>query len=248
MKISIVIPTYNSEKYLDQCLQSIFNQSYKNFEVIVVDGYSTDKTQDILSRYRLRTILRKPKGEPDAINLGMSLAAGDIVTYIDADDTYNKDCFAIVAKVFENPYIRWLYSSGKIIDSNGNECRNIITTIKKLFWNRYNYNTYILFNYIVQPTVFLRKSFYNKIGEFDTTLKYVFDYDYFIRAGKLSTPTFINYPLANWRSHSNSITAQAPKETAKQALEIQKKYSGKTFRPIQYLLYIANTLLYRSLG
>ena len=251
MKISIVIPTYNSEKYLAGCLSSIFGQSYKDFEVIVVDAYSTDKTQEILSRYKLRTILRKPQGEPDAINFGMSFATGDIVTYIDADDTYNKDCFTKVNKIFnDNPFysnIQWLYSASRIIDSNGNECRSIITTIKKLFWGRYNYNTYMLFNYIVQPTVFIRKSFYNKIGEFDTSLKYVFDYDYYLRAGKVSKPILINYPLANWRAHNDSITAQAPNETAKQALEVQKKYSSWIFRPIQYMSYIANTSLYRRL-
>lgn len=246
--ISIVIPTYNSEKYLDRCLQSIFSQSYKDFEVIVVDAFSADKTRIILSNYNVKLVLRKPQGEPDAINFGMSLATGDVVAYIDADDTYNKDCFATVIKAFKNPYTQWLYSAGRIIDSNGNECRSIITTIKKLFWSRYNYNTYILFNYIVQPTVFMRKVFYDYVIKgFDTSLKYVFDYDCYIRAGKYSIPTFINYPLANWRAHSNSVTAQAPIETAKQAFEVQKKYSSFIFRPIQYISYIANILLYRSI-
>lgn len=181
----------------------------------------------------------------------MSLATGDIVAYIDADDTYNKDCFARINNVFNNNPLysntQWVYGTGRIIDDNGDECRSIITTMKKLFWNRFNYNTYLLFNYIIQPTVFMRKSFYNNVGQFDTSLKYVFDYEHYIRASKFSLPRFIDYPLANWRAHNNSITAQAPKETARQALEVQKKYSSKLFRPLQYISYIANILLYRGL-
>lgn len=251
MKLSIVIPTYNSEKYLDKCLQSIFSQSYKDFEVIVIDAYSSDLTQVILAKYpkdKLQVILRKPQGEPDAINAGMELATGDIVTYIDADDTYEPECFmAVVCTFMIRHDLQWLFGIGKVIDSNGNECRNTLTKIKQFFWSRYTYNNYLYFNYIVQPTVFMKREFYNKVGKYNTDLKYVFDYDYYIRAGKLSKPMFVNWHLANWRSHSSSVSGQAPVVMAKQALELQGKYSSMWFRPIQWLAYIVAIVLYGSL-
>lgn len=248
MKISVIVPTYNSEEYLDKCLQSIFSQDNKDFEVIVVDAYSTDKTQLILAKYpknKLTVKLREPKGEPDAINYGMSLATGDIVTYIDCDDTYGSSyCFSWIEMIFFHiPEIQWLFGQGKFIDSNGIECSKWLTRIKRYFWYRYSYKSYLLFNYIIQPTVFMRREFYNKVGEYDTSLKYIFDYDYYVRAGKLSRPLFVNRPLANWRSHKESITAKEPNAMAKQLLQLQGKYSPWYLRPVQYMVYIVTIVL-----
>lgn len=252
--ISIIIPTLNAEKFLRPCLDSIFNQSYKDFEVIVVDGYSKDKTYDILKEYRQRFYRRlhmvfvRPQGQSDAINKGMDMAVGDIVTYICADDTYEPDCFSVVQSVFESQHkTNWLYGKAKIIDLNGSETRNIVTKAKELLQPRYSYHALKCVDFIVQPAVFMRAGFYQKIGKFDTNLKYVMDYDYWLRAGKAYTPMFVNYYLANWRAHSESLSVRQYSEEAKQAFEVQKKYSSWIFKPFQWLVYMGTKIIYKVL-
>ena len=253
MKISIIIPNLNSGKYLEACLNSIFSQSYKNFEVIVVDGYSTDNSKDILDKYtksfyrRLFIVYRRPQGQSDAINAGMSMATGDIVTYICADDTYEPRCFEKVIKCFiKNPNVDWVYGKGKIIDSNGREVRSFITNSKKFLQSKYNYHILQCVDYIVQPTVFIRKEFFEQIGCFNTELEYVMDYEYWLRAGKVSKPRFINKRLASWRAHSSSTSELGHKAQARQALEVQSWYSPWYFRPIQWLVYTVTVTLYGS--
>ena len=251
MSLSIIIPTYNSEKYLDDCLKSIFSQSYQNFEVIVVDAYSKDKSQRIfkeyLSRYpkRFRLAFRRPQGEYDAVNTGMELATGDIVAYLDADDVYEPKCFDRVVKVFNrHPSAMWLYGKGKVIDEKGYETRGIITAIKELFWANRNHEILKCFNYIVQPTVFIKKSFYNMVGKFDTNFKYDADYEYWLKAWKVKPPLFLNKYLANWRAHSGSISVKDYKVETKEAFEIQKGYSNWWMRLIQWKICWLIILLY----
>lgn len=250
MKISIVIPNLNSGKYLEKCLDSIFTQSYENFEVIIVDGYSKDISQKTIERFakrnnkRLIISYRRPQGQSDAINAGIEMATGDIVTYICADDTYEPDCFKRVIKKFIKPSVMWTYGIGKIIDDRDREVRNFITTSKMLLQYIYSYNTLKCVDYIVQPTVFMRREFFKQIGEFNTTLRYVMDYEYWLRAGKISKPKFINKHLANWRAHSGSLTEREHKAEAKQALEIQSWYSDWYYRPIQYMVCITTVTLY----
>jgi len=253
MKLSIIIPSYNSGKYLGKCLKSIFNQSYQNFEVIVIDGHSSDRSREILKHYSLcenfRCELREPQGEYDAINAGMKLATGDVVAYLDADDTYEPECFERVVQAFrQNPDTLWLYGKGKIIDKEGHESRGIVTTVKKLFWPMRSYRALQCFNYIVQPATFMRKTFHSKVGMFDTQLKYDADYEYWLRAWTMSPPLFLNKHLANWRAHDEALSIKEYKPEAKEAFKIQKLYSEWWLRPAQWAVCQLTILLYWAIG
>lgn len=94
--ISIIMPVYNSELYLNKSIESVLNQTLKNFELIVIDDNSTDKSRSILEKYvnkdqRVRYFINSSKGVSDARNLGIKMAAGDYITFIDADDYLAKD-------------------------------------------------------------------------------------------------------------------------------------------------------------
>lgn len=112
LKISIVTPTYNSEKYLEKCILSIKNQNYDNFEHIIVDGGSTDGTLDIIKRhertYPMKWISEPDEGMYDAINKGFKMADGDIYAWLNSDDFYFPWTFFVVANVFQNERIKWL--------------------------------------------------------------------------------------------------------------------------------------------
>lgn len=256
MKVSIVIPNYNTGKYLGKCLESIFSQGYNDFEVIVVDGYSNDESEKVLTRYehkwpgKFRWVLRDRRGEVDAINYGMGLTTGDIVAFLDADDTYEKDCFKWVARTFSDfPDVSWLYSKAKIIDSNDKEARRLISRAKEVLQSRYSYNSLLCVDYIVQPTVFMRKSLWEQAVLNNPAYKYSFDYECWLRLGHAGhKPAFIDRHLANWRAHSESISVQEYKAEARQALEIARRYSkanGKGWLlPIQWLVYVCTVGLY----
>lgn len=96
MKVTVVIPTYNEERFIDECLKSLSKQTQKNLEVIVVDDGSNDKTVSVLSNFQFSNInfqilKQKHKGPGEARNLGASKAKGKILVFVDADMTFDKD-------------------------------------------------------------------------------------------------------------------------------------------------------------
>ena len=96
MDISIIVPVYNVEKYLNRCLDSIINQSFINFELILINDGSTDKSGKICDKYaqidkRVRVIHKKNEGVSLTRNLGINIAKGDYITFIDSDDWIEQD-------------------------------------------------------------------------------------------------------------------------------------------------------------
>lgn len=103
MKYSIIVPAYNTEKYIDKCLKSIFSNTYKNFEVIIVNDGSTDKTEDIINKYikkydNIIYIKQKNMGLSLARNNGVKKATGDYLLFIDSDDYVEKNLLENINK------------------------------------------------------------------------------------------------------------------------------------------------------
>lgn len=99
--ISIIVPCYNAEKYLDGCLNSLVNQTYKNLEIIVVNDGSTDKSEEIIGKYanidrRIRYIKQKNSGSDKAKNAGIDAATGDYICFVDSDDFVEKQMYEIM--------------------------------------------------------------------------------------------------------------------------------------------------------
>src|SRR3990167_5374338 len=105
MKVSVVIPAYNEEKWIGQTLEAILEQDYQDFEVIVVDNASTDKTSDIVKLFkdaRITLINEPKKGILYAREAGRKIATGDILAQLDADCLTKKDWISNAVKKFEN--------------------------------------------------------------------------------------------------------------------------------------------------
>lgn len=226
--ISIIIPSYNMGKFIRRTLDSILCQDFHDYEVIVVDGYSTDNTSSILDSYgkKIRKILLKPTGQVNAINVGMSLAKGDILAYLNADDIYEPGCLMAVNKAFQGR-AKWVYGKGRIINSNDQYTRGMVTKFKEIWQPMNNYRVLTWFDYISQPTVFWRKEMLREIGYFNNKYKYAFDYDYWLRMGKLHKPLFIDGYLACWRFHPQALSVREYKEEMQQAYSISELYDGK---------------------
>lgn len=100
-KFSVIIPVYNTEKYLKRCLDSVFAQSYKDFEVICVDDGSTDGSSEILGRYNLKVITQENQGQGIARNRALDIAQGEYIYFLDSDDYIDEALLESVLKIFE---------------------------------------------------------------------------------------------------------------------------------------------------
>lgn len=256
-RITIVTPVYNSDSYIEKCILSIINQSYKNYEHIIVDGGSTDQTLDIIkkyeSKYPLKWISEPDDGMYDAISKGFKMATGSIYSWINADDFYYPWTLEIVARVFIERKIQWLTG----IPSNTRQFKNVEVTYllpnlptvynrrmiqKGLYDGRKMY-------FVQQESCFWTKSLWDKSGGIDK--KYKFAGDYYLWknfAGQADLYT-VNCNLASFRIHSNQKSADIEKyyeeiggknwgELAKIMLQIYLQlYSLKNYRK-----YVINIL------
>jgi len=171
-KITIITVVKNNEKYLEENIKSLINQTYQNYEHIIVDGLSSDKTMDIIKRYKNKIhkiISEKDNGLYDAINKGIQNASGDIIGILNSDDYFYKDALNIVRKYFESfPDIDFLF--GTVFK------HKILHGYKpwKIKWTFGFYTTHSV-------GFFIKKSSQWKVGLYNLNYKYSSDYDLFYR-------------------------------------------------------------------
>src|ERR1035437_8493898 len=122
-KISIVSPNFNGAAYLEETILSVLSQNYPNIEYIIVDGGSTDGSQEIIKKYndQLAWWISEPdNGMYDAIQKGFDRSTGEIMAWINSDDMYQKKAFFTIAEIFKNfPQICWLEGTNTWYDIYG---------------------------------------------------------------------------------------------------------------------------------
>lgn len=222
MRISIVIPSYNQNQYINKTLESIFTQEGDfSIECFVMDGGSTDGTVNTLKKFekdisfgkysnynneiRFKWQSRKDKGQSDAINNGLKKTTGDILAYLNSDDYYDPGCFKkVISKFRKNNDKLWLTGYCRLVNEDGEAIQSIIEKYKIFWLNHYSYNKLLSLNFISQPATFWRKEILDKFGLFDEGLRYTMDYDYWLRIGKTTDPIILNDFIADFRIHSAS--------------------------------------------
>lgn len=205
-KISIVTPTFNSIVTLRETIESVLAQDYKNWEHIVIDGGSTDGTVDLIRGYpHLQWISEKDRGHYHAMNKGIERTSGDVIAILNADDCYREGALNKVAGAFgKNP--EWDGLFGDVVYVDG-ESREIFRRKEA----RYDYDILRFGNicYIIHPTLFLKKSIYDRIGAYRYE-KYLncCDVDLILRLGQNGCHIgHIPYALANYRLHEYGQSA-----------------------------------------
>ncbi|MEO7292773.1 MAG: glycosyltransferase family 2 protein, partial [Ginsengibacter sp.] len=120
MKVSIITVTYNSAKYVDDCINSIIRQNYKNIEYIIIDGNSTDGTLDIIKKHSdhiFKWVSQEDSGMYDALNKGIRLATGDIVGILNSDDVLaSEDVISEIVNCFQQNHVDSLYGDLVYVD------------------------------------------------------------------------------------------------------------------------------------
>ena len=123
MLISIVTPSYNQDRYIEETIRSVLLQDYPQIEYTIVDGGSTDNTVSIIRKYEDQLswwVSEKDQGQTDAINKGFARAKGDILAWINSDDTYEPGVFTAAVKYFrEHPNVGMIYGDCNYINESG---------------------------------------------------------------------------------------------------------------------------------
>lgn len=204
-KITIITPSYNQGNFIEETIRSILLQNYPNLEYFIFDGGSTDNSIEIIKKYeKFITYVesKKDNGQSHAINKGLSIATGDIITWLNSDDFYNPGTLFRVAHEFiEN--INYNCVIGKV-NVFGNDKSFIIksplfTSIEKT----------IGYGRIVQPAMFFKAATYKQIGHLNEKLHYLIDTEWWLKYlmhYKLDRLIEIESTLVNFRLHSVSKT------------------------------------------
>lgn len=211
--VSIITIVYNGEKYIEQAMLSVLNQTYSNIEYIVVDGRSTDGTISIVNKYRDKIdqfISEKDRGISDAFNKGIKMANGELIGILNADDWYEREAVELVVKASAVADV--IYGDMQLW--NADERDFIVKGNHSLLEQEMTIN---------HPTVFVRKSMYENLGLFDENFRCAMDYDMLLRL-KVEGSRFAYVPrvLANmrWGGFSDAKWMIGCKET----LAIKNKY------------------------
>jgi glycosyltransferase involved in cell wall biosynthesis len=208
MKISLITPSFNQGRFIERTIKSVLDQSGDfELEYLVLDGGSTDNTLDILRRYegRLSWNSEPDKGQIDAVNKGFRRVTGDIVGWLNSDDVLCPAALARVAQAFaRDPRLQWLHGRCEIIDERDRVIRSTISAYKDWCSRRYTYSRLLKDNFISQMTVFWRRSLLDRVGVLDSGLPLAFDYDLWLRFGKISDPLYLQDRIAAFRWYESS--------------------------------------------
>ena len=242
--ISVIIPVYNAENYLEQCLNSIKNQTYKNFEVIIVNDGSKDNTEVICKRFleddsRFRYFSKENGGVSSARNFGLDNANGHYITFIDGDDWVEHNHLEILIKSITENNSDIAICSYKEFDNNIDTYYTIVYTKQEknlLNFEKMNRDDFLI---IFPKLMSINVCFNNAVAKlfrkelvtnlrFDTSIKYGEDLDfYFSLYLNVESISYVDELTYVYRIHGDSTTSNFNQEYAEQELSIFKKMFKK---------------------
>ncbi len=235
--VSIITPSYNQGKYLGETMRSVLEQDYPRIEYIVIDGGSTDNTVEVIKTYAKKLaywVSEKDKGQTDAINKGFNRAKGQILAYINSDDTYNPGAVSQAVKYLrEHPEVGVVYSDLNFIDENSRVIGKFPaaqTDLKKL---RCGYV------HVPQPATFFRTEYWKQVGPLDPTFYFAMDYDLWVRLAAVTKLQYLPGPVwANFRMHMDAKTINADERCWPEMLRVHYRDGGKFLSLIVAKYYV----------
>lgn len=222
--VSIVTPSYNQGAFIEATISSVLEQDYPNIEYLVVDGASTDRTLDVLRRYegRLHSLSEPDDGQSHAINKGFARTRGEILGWLNADDTYAPGAVsAAVDYLLAHPEVMMVYGQANFVDAGGaviGPCAHVETfDLQRLV----HYS-----DFIVQPAAFFRRPAFEAVGGVDETLNWAMDYDLWLKIGRRYPVAHLPRVLANCRWFGDNKTALGGRDRLAEIERVARRYGG----------------------
>lgn len=238
MKISVITVCYNSQNVIEKTIQSVINQTFQDIEYLIIDGGSTDKTLDIINKYKdkiEKIISEKDNGIYDAMNKGIINAKGDYIIFLNADDVFLHDNVLNLAAQKMNDNKAIYYGDLIFLEKATGQINN-----RKQ--DNINY-VYLCGGMLFHPAIFASKKLFEKIGPFDTKYKIVADYEWILRAlvKFKASCSYLNIPITIFAEGEGASTNPKNKDLhKKERKDVQKKY----FSPFMTVL---SNFWYKSL-
>ena len=230
--VSIVTPSFNQAAYLEETILSVLNQEYPNIEYIIVDGGSTDGSLEIIQRYVDRLawwVSEKDQGQTDAINKGFAKAKGEILAWLNSDDTYLPNAVSdAVGYLLMHPEVGLVYGDANFIDEKGR-------VIGKFPARQTDYQHLRRgFVHIPQQTSFFRAELWRKVAPLDPSFFFAMDYDLWVRIAKIAPLQYLPQIWANFRLHGNAKTMAADERCWPEMLRVHYREGGAFLSPIVF--------------
>ena len=232
---SIITCTYNSEKYLAECIKSVENQTFKDYEHIFIDGFSNDNTIKIIEKYRktnpkkVKLYQSKPKGIADAMNRGIKASRGIFLCHMHSDDYfYSPESLEIISSIYKKTKSPWIVGA----TAKKYEKQNKTIAYPKI--SKLKQKMLFAEDYISHQNAFVKKELFEKYGLFNENFKFCMDYEFWMRLLKNNEKAlFINKNISVFRVHEDSLSA-----SHKHMAEILKEdfYARKKNTPF-YIVY-----------
>lgn len=238
--VSVIIPCYNSKRFVAETVESVLNQTWPNIELMVIDDGCTDGSRGILESYGHRLILleypgRVNKGQSAAINLGLRHCRGEYIAILDSDDIFAPEKIEKqISYLLDNPEIGLVYSNGYAINENGNILYEFYGNDHEEFSdaNRVLKDCYFL----LPNNSLVRRKPIELAGYFDENLRAAQDHDMAIRIAEITKLGYLSEHLFYYRRHKDSISHRNAKRRWKNGYKILRKAYKRYDYPIKTIL------------
>ncbi len=235
--VSIVTPSFNQVPYLEETIRSVLAQDYQRIEYLIVDGGSTDGSVDIIKKFADKLawwVSEADQGQTDAINKGFGRAKGQILAWLNSDDTYEPDAVSAAVKYLQqHPDVGMVYADCNFIDEQGRVIGKFGATQTDYKRLRQGYV------HIPQQTMFFRADLWQAVGPLDPSFYFAMDYDLWVRIASRAEIKYLHgQTWANFRIHSSGKTISADDRCWPEMLRVHYRDGGSFFSVIVAKYYI----------
>lgn len=222
--VSIVTPSFNQARFLEETICSVLDQDYPNIEYIIVDGGSTDGSLDIIKKYRANLawwVSEPDQGQTDAINKGFKRANGEILAWLNSDDTYLPNAVSEAVEFFQtHPETGLVYGDANLIDEQGKLLGRF--PARQTDYRRLR-RGYV---HIPQQAAFFSARIWKDVGPLDPSFYFAMDYDLWVRIARVSPISHIESTWANFRIHSQGKTVLEDERCWPEMIRVHRRDGG----------------------
>jgi len=234
--VSIVTPSFNQAPYIEATIQSVLSQDYPHIQYLIVDGGSTDGTVEIIKKHAGRVawwVSEPDKGQTDAINKGFGQAQGQILAWLNSDDTYEPGAVSAAVKyLLEYPHVGMVYGDCNFINEEGRVIGKFGSAQTDYRLLRQGYV------HIPQQTMFFRAEWWKRVGPLDPSFYFAMDYDLWTRLASRTELKYVPQTWANFRLHTTGKTIAADDRCWPEMIRVHYRDGGTFFSVIVAKYYI----------
>jgi glycosyltransferase involved in cell wall biosynthesis len=239
--VSVLTPSYNQARFIEQTIQSVLSQDYPNLEYLIVDGGSSDGSLEVIQRYssQLAWWVSEPDhGQTDAINKGFAHARGEIFAWLNSDDTYLPGAVThAVAALQAHPQALLVYADANLVDEHGQ--------VIGRFPSRQTDLDHLLRGsvHIPQQAAFFRAAAWKQVAPLDESFQFAMDYDLWVRLAKIAPLVYTPGLWANFRLHGGGKSLTIDDRCYPEMIRVYQRERGHRLSALQ-VRWLVRRMLY----